>query len=130
MALDLFFKNHAPQLDRWWTQWGIDMAHLAARWGTSLQAKRIHRADGMPGGWTVTGPYQAVSAFKDMAASAAEHIGCKLGYEQRWNFWLDHIQGDHVDRRTPKQRRDDDRLQIVTKGDGTKEAYRGRQRIG
>ena len=128
--MDVFAKNKSPNIDPWWTKWGVEMAHLAARWGLALNAKRRIMSNGTPGEWVISGPPAAVKAFEDMAEMAGQHIGCKGTRAICIQFWLDHMQGDHIQRRPAPVRKDDERVQIYTKGDGTKEAYRGRQRIG
>lgn len=128
--MDIFVKNKPHELNRWWTAWGVEMEHFHRKYGNSFGATRLHLADGTPGEWILKGNEDAIRTFRDMAVQAAEKTGYRGGPHGAVQFWLDHMNGDHVMRQTQKLRKDDDRMQIVTNNDGTKEGYRGRQRIG
>jgi len=117
------------ELDLFW-RWFTRKSHSLSLKYPGLRAERRHNSGGSPGEWGIIGPYAAISEFHDLAIKAAPRIGFKGTPEMALQFFLDHIYGDHIIRRTPSQRRDDDRFAIVTRGDGTKEAYRGRQRVG
>lgn len=123
-------RDQKRELDKFWRWFRAESLKLYRRWG-NVNAERV-TTGATKGEWIIKAScYQAEQAFRGLMLAAAPRVGC-VGVEdnQKIQFMLDHFFGDHIIRRAPKQRRDDERFAIVTRGDGTREAYRGRQRVG
>lgn len=130
--MDLIFKDKPKTFDSWWVKWTYEMGRNARRY-PGLSAKRKSSVGGVPGEWEIFGPEVGVIAFRQLASEAARHIGFRGGDLGAVQFWLDHMQGDHILKRSPKRRRTEyteDSVQIVVRADGTKEGWRGRQKVG
>lgn len=93
-----------------------------------LTAERVKNADGTTGAWVVGGVGAAVvGQFTDLADRAARMIGFKgYGRISGMQFWLDHMNGDHVQMAPTENPIDKTRTRVVTNQDGQKEMYRYR----
>lgn len=132
MSVKLRPKHAAPNVDEWWLKIAHEFARLHRIYPT-FHAERRKLADGTPDTWVLLGPPVAKHEFRKLAALAAQKVGYSGTPDILLQSWLSHINGDDIQKRAPVRRRTDytdTSVQIVTKADGTKEGYRGRQRIG
>jgi hypothetical protein len=113
-----------PEEDRFWGNFQADMDRLMRRY--PLDAHRRHSAEGIPGEWIITGPDIAVSHFRTLAEAAAQRIGYRGGPLGAVQFWLDHIFGDHMIKKSYTHTPVNTREALYTNKDGSKTAYRGR----
>lgn len=132
---DFFIKND-PRNGRqgpnsqFWEKWGRECARMA-RLYPNLKAQQTVRADDSEGPWEITGPPVGVHSFRKLAVLAARQLGFHGGGdESAVQFYLDHVNGKHIIRRTPTQRKEDIREAQVTMAKGVLERYRGRQKLG
>lgn len=131
---DFFIKKdprngRAGPNSQFWEKFGRECARLS-RLYPNLKAQQIVRADGSEGEWVISGPPAGVHTYKELACLAARHLGFHGTDALAVQFWLDHMNGKHIIRRTPQQRRDDIREAQVTMAKGVLERYRGRQKLG
>ena len=133
--MDFFTKNDPKNgfdgpNSRFWRKWGSEMQRMGMRY-PNLRANRAVTADNTPGEWVISGgPPEAIHTYRKLVAEAARKLGYHGGELGAVQFWLDHQAGDHIIRRQPKERKDDDRESQVTYRDGTIHRFRGRQQIG
>lgn len=118
---------YTPDFDRRLRSIQSDLYQHERRYGRgSINATRR----GGPGNeWLVTGPsYEAIKEWKDIIFEFGSLIGFKGKRESIINQYLDHMNGDLLEKRAPKRVNPMDTERTVLNSAGQKEAFRGRRR--
>lgn len=114
---------------QFWRQIAYETKELAKKY-PELDADQEIYDDGSCGEWKLVGPYMACTRFADIAELAARKLGYKGGRHGAVQFWLDHMNGNHMQHAKAQGRQFDESEATVTMADNSKEVFRGRQKQG
>lgn len=136
--MDIFIKGDKRNgIDgpnsRFWAEMAFEFERLTKLYPTLNAFQKVYHGktfEEIKGEWEITGPPVGVHTFKVLARRCAAHVGYKGGEYGAVQFWLDHMNGDHILRKSAQLRRDDIREARVQLGDGRVERFAGRQRKG